>query len=108
MEELRIVILCLGVIFTFAFGLAWILPLTTAGQKEAKPTKVDAAFSLVDLLLVFLDCFPLFWLFRAVPETPSAYRAAREAWRSQSSIRVMFWLSVIALTVTVVTWILPS
>jgi hypothetical protein len=107
MEELRTVILSFGGIFTFAFGLAWILPLATAGRKEAKLKRDDAAFALLDLLLMAFDCIPFFWLFRAIPETPSAYRAARQAWRSQPTIRSMFWLSAAALVVTILAWNIP-
>ncbi len=101
MEEIRIIILCFSGIFTFAFGLAWILPLFAAGQHDTKPSKDDFTTSILDLILILLDCIPVFWLFRAIPEAPSAYRAARETWRKEPSIRVMFWLSGASLVVTV-------
>jgi hypothetical protein len=108
MEEIRIITLCFAGIFTFAFGLAWILPLIAAGQEDTKPSRDDIATSIADLILILLDCIPVFWLFRAIPEAPSAYRAARETWRKEPSIRAMFWLSGASLVVTVVALYIPA
>ena len=99
-ETVRIIILCFGGIFTFAFGLAWIMPMVIAGQDQSERKKSDVAWGLMDLILILLDCFPIFWLFRAIPEAPSAYRAARETWKKETSIRTMFWLSTGSLLVT--------
>lgn len=108
MEQIRIIILCFGGIFTFAFGLAWIIPLSLAGQRESRCDKTSVTFGLLDLLLILLDCIPVFWLFRAIPEAPSAYRAVREAWKNEASIRIMFWLSFGSLAVTIGCCFLPT
>ncbi len=100
MEPLRIIILTFSGIFTFAYGLAWIVPLVAAAKQESESSYVGQTLRLLDLFLIILDCIPIFWLFRAIPSTPSAYRAARDAWLTQSSIRTSFWLSLAALTIT--------
>jgi ABC-type antimicrobial peptide transport system permease subunit len=108
MDELSIIIMFFGGIFTFAFGLAWFIPLVTACQKESEPTYGDTIFSLLDLLLLLLDCIPLFWIFRDIPQAPSTYRLARETWRNQPTIRTMFWYSSISLVITLVAAFLPG
>jgi len=51
---------------------------------------------------------PFFWLFRAIPEVPSAYKAARETWKREASIRCLFWLSIASLPVNVGSCHLPA
>lgn len=107
MEEVRIIMLCFAGSFTFAFGLGWIIPLCAACRKEKKPTRVDIAASILDLIMILLDCIPVFWIFRAIPEAPSAYRASREAWRKEPYIWAMFWLSATSLIVAVLALYIP-
>ena len=103
MNNTMTVILAFGGIFTFAFGMAWFLPLSAARSEQAEPpSKGDWIFGGADLILILLDCFPLFWLFRAIPEIPSTYTAARDKWRKEPSIRGCFYAWLISLTVTVV------
>jgi hypothetical protein len=108
MEQIRIITLCFGGIFTFAFGLAWIIPLFVAGQKDTKPSRVDITTGVLDIILIILDCIPVFWLFRAIPEAPSAYKAAREAWTKEPSIRAMFWMSAVSFIVAVGSFYIPN
>lgn len=93
MDEIFFIILCFFSIFTFAFAMAWILPLIIAHSEQkigSNGDKQDVVFGCLDILFIFFDCFPLFWLFRAIPETPSAYKAVRDKWRSEASIRWSF------------------
>lgn len=103
METIVTVIGIFAGLFTFAFGMAWAMPLFAARTEQAQPaSKSDWTFAGWDLILILLDCVPIFWLFRAVPEIPSTYTAARDKWRSESSIRGCFYAWLVSLTVTVV------
>lgn len=108
METIRLILLSFGGIFTFAFGLAWILPLMIAGQEELAKKKGSEVVLFMDLLLLAFDCIPIFWAFRALSEAPSTLREARALWKSERSIRSMFWLSMIALTVTILSAVWPA
>jgi hypothetical protein len=107
MEEVRIIILCFAGIFTFAFGLGWVVPLCVACHKENKPSKVNITVSILDLIMILLDFIPVFGILRALPEAPSAYRASREAWRKEPYIRAMFWLSATSLIVIILALYIP-
>lgn len=103
MDKFIIVVLSFGGIFTFAFGMAWFLPLFAARTEEAEPpTKKDWVFGGADLILLLLDCFAIFWHFRAIPEIPSTYTAARNKWRQEPGVRGCFYAWLISLTVTVI------
>jgi len=99
MEELLIVILFFSGVLTFAFGLAWMIPLFTSMHKNESATSVDAAMTILDLILMLFDCIPFFWIIRAIPEAPSAYRSARETWRQNATVRSMFWFSAASFSV---------
>ena len=107
-ETVFIVILTFSGIFTFAFGLAWFLPLVAARTDYGKqvPTKADMLMSGADLLLVLLDCIPFFWFFRALPEIPDACTEVRKRWREEASIRSCFYTWLVCLTVLAATLLL--
>ena len=101
---------CFSGIFSFAFGMAWSLPLMAAHSEQKSVScngnKRDVVFGGLDFLLVIFDCIPLFWLFRAISETPSAYKAVRDKWKSEASIRWSFkaFLVCIALFASSITY----
>ena len=97
MEPVQTILLSFSGVFTFAFGLAWLLPLVTAGQEQRTVSKGEVVTTLLDIALLLLDYIPVFWIFRAIPEAPSAYRAARLEWNNNASLRISFWLSAISL-----------
>lgn len=104
METLRIVILAYSGVFTFAFGLGWIIPLASAHaevEQEKKP--YDGLFFAADLILFLLDCIPFFWIFRVLPRVPDGYRALKEKWGEEASIRRCFYLFVFSGSVTLST-----
>lgn len=94
MNEILIVLLCFSGIFTFAFGLAWALPLFTAGMEERnkevelKPRTRDFA----DILLVLNDMLPVFLIFDIFRQAPEDYSAAKRKWKEDSMVRVSFWI----------------
>ena len=103
MQTLPLIIFIHAAIFTFAFGLAWFLPLF-AVQKDHddRPKRErDWVIAWADVFLIIMDCFPVFWLFRAIPEVPSTYTAAREKWRKEASIRGCFYASLVALSIAI-------
>lgn len=108
MEEFRIILLCFGAVFTFALGLAWLIPLVIAGHKGLKPTEHDESLAIFDMLLLLFDSIPIFWLFRAIPQAPSAYRSIRQTWKKEASIRNMFWLWSATLASTIGAIFIPS
>lgn len=110
MQETATIILAFSGIFTFAFGMAWLFPLVAAHSKHPKPpTRSDWLFGGMDLVLCLMDCIPVFWLIRAIPEAPSAYAEARRKWREEKSIRLCFYLFIISAATTVLTawWMFP-
>ncbi|MGJ8674270.1 hypothetical protein, partial [Rubritalea sp.] len=79
--------------FAFAFGLAWFVPLASAHSDNRKSRPAgDIAFPLLDILLLLLDCIPIFWLFRSVPFSSEARHDVKDQWRKDKSIRVCFYL----------------
>ena len=106
MTTLYLIIVIHSVIFTLCFGAAAILPLIK-GHADSKPkNKVDdtSSYELIgDILLILLDCMPVFWLFRAVPEVPGIYMTAHKRWNERKSIRMFFYLSLFFLGLSVIT-----
>ena len=110
MQTIPLIIFIHAAIFTFAFGLAWFLPLFGVREDhDVKPPKRerDWVFAWADVFLIIMDCFPLFWLFRAIPEVPSTYTAARKKWSKEASIRGCFYASLVSLSLAIVSgWVL--
>jgi len=102
MNEIFLITICFSFIFAFAFGMAWSLPLMTAHseQKSVSNNKnqQDVVFGVLDILLSIFGCIPLFKLFRTLPETPSAYKAVRDKWKSEVSIRWSFKAFLVCIT----------
>jgi hypothetical protein len=86
-------------ILTFAFGLAWAIPMLQAGDRGRPADARDLHFGLLDLLLVLLDFLPIFGPLRALPRLPAAHAAAREVWRSDPAVRRFFRLSLASATI---------
>ena len=97
MEPVQTILLSFSGVLTFAFGLAWLLPLVTAGQEQRTASKGEVVTTLLDVVMLLFDYIPVFWIFRAVPASPLAYRAARLEWKNNSSLRISFSLSAISL-----------
>lgn len=112
MPTIPLIIFIHAAIFTFAFGLAWFLPLIAVREDhDVSPTKRerDWVIAWADVLLIIMDCFPVFWLFRAIPEVPSTYTAAREKWRKEAGIRWCFYASLVSVSIAVVSgWVVFS
>ena len=106
MEDLRVILLTFSGIFAFAFGMAWVLPLFSAGESSYGKRQGDETKTFVDLLLICFDCIPIFWILRTIEEAPESCRAAKNAWDNQQSIRITFWSSLISTLVFVVVWFL--
>jgi hypothetical protein len=94
MDSAWLIVPILSGLLTFAFGLAWIIPMLQAGDHGRPADASDIPFGLLDLLLVLLDFLPLFGLLRALPRLPAAHAAAREVWRSDPAVRRFFRLSL--------------
>lgn len=92
MNEILIIALCFSGVFTFAFGLAWFLPLFATGMEErSKEIKEESIFKgLVDILLVLGDMIPIFLLFDMFKQAPEGYSAAKRKWREERTIRSCF------------------
>ncbi|WAC21425.1 hypothetical protein OVA24_08500 [Luteolibacter sp. SL250] len=107
-NPLVICLLSFSAIFTFAFGMAWFMPLVAARNEVRKEeaTAHDTILTGADILLLIMDCFPFFWIFRTVgklPELPAAAREVREIWQAEPSIRRMFHAWLVSLGVLLLT-----
>ncbi len=113
-NPLVICLLSFSAIFTFAFGMAWFMPLVAARKaavRNDEATAHDTVFTAADILLLIMDCFPFFWIFRTVgklPELPSTAREVREIWRAEPSIRRMFRAWLVSLGVLLLTIIVST
>jgi hypothetical protein len=90
-------------IFTFAFGMAWLMPLavTSVEQRKKQPARSDTLLAVLDLVLMITEFIPVFWLFRAIPAAPSTYRAVRTKWAAEKSIRFFFYAFLACAVATV-------
>ena len=99
MQSAWLIVPILSGILTFAFGLAWAIPMLQAGDRGRLADARDLPFGLIDLLLVLLDFLPIFGLLRALPRLPAAHAAARALWRSDPAVRRFFRLSLASATI---------
>ena len=102
METLVTVIGILAATFSFAFGMAWFLPLAIAAEKHREQSdQSEYAIAGLDLLLLVLDCIPIFWAFRAVSEDPSMCSEARKKWAEDRTVRGMFYAFCVSLGIAI-------
>jgi hypothetical protein len=108
MQTVFIVIIAFSGIFTFAFGMAALMPLLAAREEaQRKMDGRDWTFAGLDLLLVLLDQLPFFSLARAIPALPADIAAMRRKWREEPSIRgcfIAFLISLVVLVVAAFLW----
>lgn len=102
METAITVIGILAAAFSFAFGMAWFLPLAIAADKLRKnPDQSEYAIAGLGLLLLVLDCIPVFWIFRAVSETPTMCSEAQKKWAEDRCVRRMFYAFCVSLGIAI-------
>lgn len=86
-------------VLSFAFAMAWTIPLMQAGEKACPSESTDLRFGFFDLILVVLDCIPFLAMLRGLTRLPAAHTAARELWHSDPSVRKLFRLFLASGTV---------
>lgn len=104
MELALVFFLFIGGTLTFGFGLAWVIPLAAAGIEERKAQSDTGPLALLDLILVLCDLLPIFLIFDFIKQAPEDYSAAKKQWKRESSIRIAFYSSLIAATITLLSW----
>lgn len=103
METTILAIIAFCGMFTFAFGMAWILPLFTAHANITKDrSDTDIVFPLLDVLLMTMDCIPLFWLVRIKPLSCEWREAARQVWSEEPSVRNCFYGFLVSVSLIIV------
>jgi hypothetical protein len=96
MDIILVVLLFLSGTFTFAFGLAWTLPLVTAGIEERKIEDQPRFRGIADILLILNDMIPIFFIFDILRQAPEDYSAAKKQWKSEGMIRASFYISLLS------------
>lgn len=104
------ILLCFSITFGFAFGMAWSIPLVTAGSEERgsednpnpKPTLGD----LIDIVLLLMNMLPFVQLFKGLRETPQTISAAKRKWQSDKSVRESFYIFMLCVVTGFISLIL--
>jgi hypothetical protein len=99
-KNLPIILVAFSGMFTFAFGMACLMPLATADaekQAQRKPGKYEWGYHLLDTLAMIAHCLPVFSLMRLINELPGMIIEAREKWRQDATVRGCFYAFVISL-----------
>ncbi|MCB1226436.1 MAG: hypothetical protein KDK99_11530 [Verrucomicrobiales bacterium] len=95
MEPFHQALLYLADLMTVAFGLAWMIPLAWADQMDSEsPLSGPLPTGFLEFIFAVV---PLLWIFRLLYKLPSKCRAAWNVWHRESSVRLMFWLWLAAL-----------
>ena len=107
MDVTLIILLCFSGIFTFAFGLAWCIPLAAAGMEERESELKPTVRDIADIWLILNDMIPIFLVVDLFRKAPEDYSAAKKKWKSDGMIRASFYISIISgLSTWAVTYLL--
>ena len=96
MDETLIILACFTGIFTFAFGLAWSIPLVAAGMEERKAELKPTVRDIADIWLILNDMIPIFLVIDLFRKAPEDYSAAKKKWKSDGMIRASFYISILS------------
>ena len=111
-ESLYIVLVSFSAIFSFAFGLAWFIPMLKiempefpSESQEAPKDSLSWWSFLIDQILILLDIIPIFWIYHLIMgliqtayTVPENVRVAQQTWKESPQIRNMFWAWIISCT----------
>ena len=116
-EILLVILTCFSAIFFFALSLAWFTPLIIEANKEAlfekgfqDSSEPRGNLGILDWLLLAMECIPVFWVISLLQKwilkedslNVKGSVAAKEKWKSERSIRVSFYLSLVSLATFIV------
>tara|TARA_B100001093_G_scaffold142646_1_gene135085 strand:+ start:283 stop:618 length:336 start_codon:yes stop_codon:yes gene_type:complete len=105
MKEFWLIIAFLSGTFSFAFGLAWIIPLLTARMEEMNHEQHNdnsySSLGILDFFLILIDVIPIFWIIGFIAEAPDTMEAAINKWKEDSMIRICFWSFIGCTSITI-------
>tara|TARA_B100001093_G_scaffold497625_1_gene544780 strand:- start:79 stop:414 length:336 start_codon:yes stop_codon:yes gene_type:complete len=106
MDKFWTIIAILSGTFSFAFGMAWLIPLGIARNEamelDEQTDNVRTTFILFDFFLLIMDVIPIFWVITLLMDAPDTMKVTKEKWNEDKMIPICFWtfIGCISLTIT--------
>ena len=110
METALLITTLMGVTFSFAFGMAWFVPLVSARAEYLASDDIEkglvkkSVFAVLDILLLLIDTIPIFWIISCFMDAPETMKAGIKRWKEEKMIRVCFWLFVGCVSLSIISW----